>query len=414
MSIIAPGPMQGIRPLFILMLMPLAVGCQTPQRWISEQEILDHHAEFLRTYQADLEAMAAANTERITSEYLAARRSPENESQHHDILVLSGGGAFGAFGAGFLEGWGQVTDPGFARPVFDSVSGVSTGALIAPFAFLGTPEAYRDITRLYENPGRDWVRKRGLIPFLPGNVSVFDISKLHARIRSTITPDLIQGLAQGAMEGRPLLVGATNMDYGVMRVWDLAQTALDSPMPDAAEKVVSVLLASSAIPGAFPPILIDDSLYVDGGATMQVVGGLDDRAWLYGHDSAQFSFVGNGPPVKLRVWIIVNQKLLPDPKLVQSRWTSVAARSLSTLIRSSTLQSIQDAETYVRLINRHPEFDAELRYVAIPQDYQAPDSDQMFDANTMRELVRLGREMGANPASWRTEALRPGAPFEVR
>jgi hypothetical protein len=77
------------------------------------------------------------------------------------------------------------------------------------------------------------------------------------------------------------------------------------------------------------------------------------------------------------------------------------------------LQSIQDAETYVALIDARPEFDVVLRYVAIPQDFGIPDSDRMFDARTMRALVELGRRMGADPDSWRTGALRPGAPFPI-
>ena len=136
----------------------VSVGCQTPQRWLSEDELLNGQEVYLGAYQSELDVLSSQSTARIESEYRRALESPENEPQTLDVLVLSGGGAFGAFGAGFLEGWGHVVEPGFRRPVFDSVSGVSTGALIAPFAFLGTPEAYAEIVELYENPGRDWVR----------------------------------------------------------------------------------------------------------------------------------------------------------------------------------------------------------------------------------------------------------------
>ena len=77
------------------------------------------------------------------------------------------------------------------------------------------------------------------------------------------------------------------------------------------------------------------------------------------------------------------------------------------------LQSIQDGETYAALIDRSPEFDVVLRYVAIPQDFEIPEGNEMFDSEMMRALVRLGRRMGAAPGSWRTEALPPGAPFLV-
>ncbi len=390
-------------------------GCQAPLlRMISEQQLQERQRGYLNDYESELRRMSARSAERIEAEYRRATVSNDDQSQSHDILVLSGGGAFGAFGAGFLQGWGQVTDPEWARPHFDAVSGVSTGSLIAPFAFLGTPDAYRAIVQLYENPGRDWVRRQGIVAYLPGNVSVFDVTKLHDTIRTAITPKLMHAIAQGAAEGRQLLVAATNVDFGLMRIWDLADMALDSPVDVAIERSVDVLKASSAIPGAFPPILIDDFLYVDGGATMQVVGGQDDRGWAYlPHDQSLVDFVHRERPIKIRVWFIVNQKLLPTPEVVRPRWTSVAVRSLDTLLRTSTLQSIQDTETFVRLINQRDEFDAEMRYVAIPQDFPIPDTEQMFDAEAMRALATLGRRMGADPGSWRTRALRPGAPFWI-
>ena len=216
-----------------------------------------------------------------------------------------------------------------------------------------------------------------------------------------------------AAANRQLLIGATNVDYGLLRVWDLAQLASEASLEEAHERAISILLASSAIPGAFPPIEMDDLLYVDGGAAMQMVGGLDERGWVQAPDSVEIDYLEPGQPIRLRVWVIVNQKLLPDPALVRSRWTSFGARSLSTLVRTSTLQSIQDLSTYLQAINALPAFDTELRYVAIPQDFPIPDSDEMFDAETMRALVDLGRRMGADPESWRTEALRPGAPFQL-
>jgi hypothetical protein len=345
--------------------------------------------------------------------YCRTQLAGKNEPQSYDMLVLSGGGAFGAFGAGFLKGWGKVNKIDYTRPQFDSISGISTGSLLAPFAFIGTPEAYDSILNFYQKPGADWARKRGIIPYLPGNVSVYDVSKLHKTIKAAITPEIIESLAKGSIEGRQLLVGATNMDYGLLRVWDLAQIASETSTQKAIEQTVSILFASTAIPGLFPPEIIDGLLYVDGGATMQMVGGIYDRSWAYETENQQEEFINSKAPVKIRIWIIVNQKLLTDNKVVRSRWTSIASRSLNTLIRASTLQSIRDTETFVRLIDLRPEIDAEMRYVAIPQDFPIADSDAIFDAKTMRDLVKLGLQMGADPTSWKTEALRPGAPFTL-
>jgi hypothetical protein len=361
--------------------------------------------------QAEIERFGASGERRIEGEYRAAMAAPDAPRQSHDVLILSGGGAFGGFGAGFLDGWGSVSDPEFARPHFDQVSGISTGALIAPYAFIGSPAAYETLVAEYQNPGSDWVRRRGLIPFLPGNVSLYDVSELRRHIRDAVTPELVADLAEGSDEDRVLIAGAASLDYGILRVWDLARIARESPLDDAVDEIASILTASSAIPGAFPPVEIDDLLYVDGGTAMQVVGGIEDRSSLYAPDGPSVGFELEGPPVRIRAWIIVNQKLRSDPKVVDSRWTSIANRSLDILLRTSMLQSIQDGETYVAFLDGRPDLDAVLRYVAIPQDFEVPDSDQMFDARTMRALVELGRRMGADPSSWRTEALRPGAPF---
>ena len=387
-------------------------ACQTPpSRLITEEELESTHQGFIDAYKNELDEVARRSFNRIRTEYENAAEHKDNESQSFDVLVLSGGGAFGAFGAGFLQGWGEVNDKEFKRPQFDTVSGISTGALIAPFAFLGTKKSYETIIELYQNPKDDWVRERGLVPYLPGNISLYDISKLHETVKTAITPELIKSISVEGSSNRQLLIGTTNVDYGVMRVWSLIKVAQENSAENAAAQASNILLASSAIPGVFPPIVIDDFLYVDGGATMQVVSGIDDRSWLYDRDTAELSYIDTDRPIRIRIWMIINQKLLPDHELVSSRWTSIAGRSLNVLLRASTLQSIQDTETFIQMIDQVPEFDAEFRYVAIPQEFEIDDSDKMFDADVMRKLTALGRELGANPASWRTRALLPGAPF---
>jgi predicted acylesterase/phospholipase RssA len=396
--------------VFLGLAVTVLAGCQTPtHREITEAELAAGYDSFVASYAADLTASEVVSRRRLEQEY---RSADSANPQSYDVLVLSGGGAFGAFGAGFLQGWGTVQDAEFARPRFDTVSGISTGAMIAPYAFVGTPEAYETIVFFYQNPGDSWVRRRGIIPYLPGNVSVYDVSNLHDQIRSAVTPELIDGLAHGAGEDRQLLIGATNVDYGLLRVWDLAKAARDKSLKESSELTVSTLLASSAIPGAFPPILIDRLMYVDGGAAMSVVGSTDDRNWAYKVSREDdFSYLTEGAPIRIRIWMIVNQKLLPEPKVVSPRWTSVAASSLDTLIKTSTLQSIESADSYVRLMNQKPYIDAKMHYVSIPQDYAIKQGDGLFAPEMMRDLVELGRRMGADPDSWTSKALLPAAPF---
>ena len=209
-----------------------------------------------------------------------------------------------------------------------------------------------------------------------------------------------------------LLVGATNLDYGVMRVWDLSSIAASHPVEIARKKITNRLIASSAIPGAFPPIEINNNLYVDGGASMQVVGGIENRGKLYlNRDEDSLNYVKDENPIQIRIWIIINNKLVMEPDVTKLTWGSLAKKSLVSLMRGSTLQSIQDMETFSQMMNLRKEFDVKMRYVAIPQDYTIMDSDNMFDKEKMRALVELGRSMGANKESWKERAIRPGASF---
>jgi len=106
-------------------------ACSSPIRTLSQQQLLDRKEIFSTHYQSELKDIAQKSQMRLASEY------KYSDEQSYDILVLSGGGPLGAFGAGYLKGWGQVLDTELSRPDFDSVSGISTGALIAPFAFVG-------------------------------------------------------------------------------------------------------------------------------------------------------------------------------------------------------------------------------------------------------------------------------------
>ena len=131
-----------------------------------------------------------------------------------DILIISGGGDWGAFGAGFLKGWGTVpkTDA-LARPeTFDIVTGVSTGALIAPFAFVGDAESIERINHLYRNPKPDWVKTRWPLYFLPNNLSLAEVPGLERELKENITPDLVAKIATASKQERVLVVNTTNLD----------------------------------------------------------------------------------------------------------------------------------------------------------------------------------------------------------
>jgi patatin-like phospholipase len=189
-----------------------------------------------------------------------------------ELLVISGGGDWGAFGAGFLKGWSRVQGA-MALPQFDAVTGVSTGALIAPFAFLGDAQSLDTIESLYRHPQPDWVKQRWPLYFLPTNISFATVPGLEREMRARVDLALLRRIADATRAGRVLLVNTTDIDDGGMWVWDLGREAQRAVETGNVDRVYRILLASAGIPGAFPFREIDGSLYVDGGVTGNILYG---------------------------------------------------------------------------------------------------------------------------------------------
>lgn len=318
-----------------------------------------------------------------------------------DILILSGGGDFGAFGAGVLEGWGQVKDPEFARPKFDIVTGVSTGALIAPFAFVGSDEAIHQIYTLYQNPRDDWVRLRSWFFFLPGNPSFMNVLGLERDLKRSVTKGIIAETAQGALEHRVIAIGTTNVDIGAQRPFNLGTEAVAAMQSNDMSRIYKILMASAAIPGAFPPVEIDNNLYVDGGTTSNILFGTDPRdpkapinVWNQTYPERKYP--------KIRYWVVINNQLSTAPLIVQPRWPSVVSTSLSTSIRWATIMGMRLLERQVELRRLTDGTDLEFRYIAIPDDWRAP-KEGTFVKETMTSLAELGFRLGADPSSWKTQ-----------
>src|SRR6185369_3531715 len=189
-------------------------------------------------------------------------------------LAISGGGENGAYGAGVLTAWSEVG----TRPVFKAVTGVSTGALIAPFAFLGS--AYdKDLERFYTTIDKSHVMvSRGLISGVLGD-SLYDSTPLLRTIRSALTPEMVAAIGMEYSEkGRLLFVATTNLDVPVGVLWNIGSIAA-SGHPRAADLFAEILLASASIPGILPPVMFDieaggeryQEMHVDGGTVAQVV-----------------------------------------------------------------------------------------------------------------------------------------------
>lgn len=313
-------------------------------------------------------------------------------------LAISGGGADGAFAAGLLIGW---TASG-KRPDFEFVTGVSTGALAAPFAFLG-PKYDPQLREMYTTYStRDFVRKRPVRGLLGGE-SLADSAPLAGVIAKYATPTLLEEIAAEHKRGRRLLVATTNIDAQRPVIWDMGKIAA-SGHPNALELFRKVLLASASIPGAFPPIRIAvnaggnmlQEQHVDGGTTKQVFL-IPGQMMLKTAIDKRYQI---NP--RRRLYIIRNGRIEPEYKVVESNTLSIAQRSISTLIKN---QGIGDLFQLYTLARRNG-ISYNLAY--IPGNF--PDtSSEAFDRTYMQALFDLGFQKGKAGYKWTKSppGLRP-------
>ncbi len=337
--------------------------------------------------------------ERIKAEYDRYTAGAQKEPPALDVLIVSGGGDWGAFGAGFLKGWHTVpAQHPLAKPEFDVVSGVSTGTLIAPFAFLGDEPALDQIVNLYRNPGADWVKQRGMLYFLPDNISFSEVPGLEREMRRHITMDMVRRIAKAGADGRMLVVNTTNLDDAGPRVFDLVEEAQRAADSGELERIHEIMLASAGIPGAFPFRIIDQELYVDGGVTGNILYGGRAKE----EDALPALWQQTYPDVpmpKIRYWIIFNNQFRPLPHVTAPRWIDVVQRSLETATRAATATAVKHLVALAEIARLKHNADVEIRLVSIPGDWSPP-VPGVFIKETMNNLADLGERMGADPASW--------------
>jgi predicted acylesterase/phospholipase RssA len=317
-----------------------------------------------------------------------------------DLLIISGGGDWGAFGAGVLKGWGRVKGV-MARPQFDGVTGVSTGALIAPFAFLGDDDSIERIVQLYRNPAPDIAESRGWLFFWPSNPSLFVLPGLERELRTALDSGMLERIAAQEASGRLLLVNTTNVDLGEMRAWDVVAEAKAALAAGEPERVQRILLASAGIPAVFPAREIGQHLYVDGAITGNILYG----ARIDGGDSVAAQWRakhGRAKPPRLRYWVIFNNQFRFPPQVTRSRWPDIMSRTTIMATQSATVSAMRHLEAHAELTRIKYGIDVELRIMAVPESW-VPSVPGTFKKEVMNALADLGEKMGADPASWSLE-----------
>jgi hypothetical protein len=325
----------------------------------------------------------------VLSDAEVRARFPGIYGRPHQYLAISGGGSDGAFGAGLLNGW---TAAG-TRPEFTIVTGISTGALIAPFAFLG-PKHDAELRELYTRYStEDLLRKRNWIEIL-GRESIADTAPLRAKIAESITPEVIARIAAEGRRGRQLFIGTVNLDQARAVVWNITEIAA-SGQPGAPELIRDIMLASASVPGAFPPVHIAvegadgqryEEMHVDGGTATQVFLyplGLDWKRVLR-------KLKVPGTP---KVYVVRNSKIMLGPEAVPRRLPEIAERSISSLIRT---QGIGDMYRMF-LGAKRDGLDYNLAHV--PDDF-AVKSKEPFDPVYMSALYDLGYRLAKEGYPW--------------
>lgn len=310
------------------------------------------------------------------------------------ILAISGGGQNGAYGAGFLTGWSTTA----TRPEFALVTGVSAGALIAPFAFLG-PEYDPVLRELFTGVGsQDIIETRSIFGlFSTGLASTKPLRRLLERF---VTFELMADVAAETRRGRELIIATTDLDAQRTNFWNMGIIA-ESGTEEARQVFINVLLASASIPGLFDPVLIETEvdgqrvteLHVDGGTTLQI----------FVLPSSVLSSRGIQEPLPGAThYHIVNGQLLPDFKVTKMSTLAIGQQALNTFIKSNARANVVEAFDFAD--ERGVDFN--LTYIP-PEFTETP--EKPFDTEYMTKLFEFGYRNGAQ-TNWRKRAPFPGDP----
>ncbi|MDX2503229.1 MAG: patatin-like phospholipase family protein [Gammaproteobacteria bacterium] len=307
----------------------------------------------------------------------------------HNYLAISGGGANGAFGAGLLAGWTQSG----TRPEFTMVTGVSTGALSAPFAFLGSD--YDDeLKQVYTTTTTsDIAKERGFISGVLSD-SMADTAPLKKLIQRYITIDVIDAIAKQHKRGRRLLVGTVNLDAARSVIWNIGAIA-SSEYPGKINLIHEVLRASAAIPVAFPPVLIPVEINGQQYDEMHVDGGTGSQVFVY-PAAVNWQEITQKLKVKGKpgVYVLRNAFLEPDYNGVIRSVMPIASRSIDSLIRT---QGVGDLYQIYALCGRDGN-DFNLAY--IPADFDVKPTEG-FDPIYMTQLYERGYDMAVKGYPWK-------------
>ena len=387
--------MKIIQTLTGLSLAVFLAGCATQRPALPADHITLGTIQGLETsrYWGDEDLVDAQAYSAEMREQIHASDPGELERPQY-FLAISGGGQDGAFGAGLLNGWSTHGD----RPTFRIVTGISTGAIIAPFAFLG--EDYdQSLKEMYTLYSTKQILKKSILSGLFGGDAITDSAPLLGLIEMYLDDEAIEKIAKEHRKGRRLFVGTTNMDAMRPVIWDLGAIAT-SDHPDKANLIHRSILASASIPGAFPPMIFDvakggieyNEVHVDGGIANQLF--ISPTAFSIRQAMDDIGFTASGT-----VYIIRNNPTRTHWDLIKPTAVALSTGSIGGLTRNQG-----NTDQYVIFLQAQLD-EMECRSAQIPASFNV-ESTEAFDTHYMQQLYDLSCGLAREGYPWASKPQR--------
>lgn len=385
-------------PRRLAILAPFVLAaCSTVERSAAVPQAVQDRAQVLGIPNARF--LPDTQIDALREEVLAAQRReaqhlglpPDTEPRRlppAHLLALSGGSDHGAFGAGVLIGWTELG----TRPEFKLVTGISTGALIAPLAFIGSSKNHV-LREVYTAVGPDEIFRRRDWLSIPFSDGLADTQPLRDMLVRHVDEATVAEIAEAYRRGRLLLIGTTNLDAMRPSLWNIGAIAA-SGRPGAAELIRDLTLASASVPTAFSPVMINVEADGQRWQEMHVDGGALAQTFLYPASLTRDSNMRSGRLARQRhAWIIRNSRLAGEWQQTERGLLSITGRAISTMISASGQNDILRLQTQAERDN----VDFNLTY--INDDFTLP-WRQPFNREWMRALFEYGRRRTIDGKIW--------------
>lgn len=394
------------RAVWVCAAFTLLVGCRYRQTTncptpaasgLNTRDLFDHPAQADSEELLGIERFTQTTKERGERIREELRKNAPLGRPDRNVLCLSGGGSFGAYSAGVVCGWTERGD----RPCFDVVTGISTGSLVAPFAFLG-PKYDAQLKEFYTTINNDDIFKKQLVRGVLGGESFADTAPLRKKISEVFSPEMMADITAAHQAGRRLFVGTTEEEGGRFVLWNIGEIASRNG-PGDRDLIVDVLVGSAAIPGVFPPSKID--VYVDGKCHTErhQDGGVSQGVFFHPpyvppeqRNPQTLNLVGTN------VYVIVAGKLYADPMVVKGSALAGAGQAVSTVLSAQLRGDLLRMWTFCTVNGMT------FNMTAIPAEYPDIGSAAEFEPKVMGGLFAEGRRQICSGTAWRTNPPATG------